>query len=146
MCLQRKKVQGVLTSAVRSVSKRVALHCIATPVLPLQCVFPHTMRPKQDNKLHSGLCQGQATCLLTRRLAQRPATDWGRHTAGPNALKTGHSKHTFTECHILPTQNDTKKIVVAPPPRPGDVPFGALPSNSVGAVHCRRQCNENRAF
>ena len=110
MCLQMKKVQGVLTGAVRSVSKRLALHCIATPVLPLQRVFPHTMRPKQDRKLHSGLRQGQATRLSARRPAQRPATEWGRHTAAPNALKTGHFKETFTECHNLPTRYDTKKM------------------------------------
>ena len=110
MCLQRKKVHGVLRGVVCSVSKRLAVHCIATPVLPLQRVFPHTMRPKQDRKLHSGLRQGQATCLSARRPAQRPATDWGRHTTAPDALKTGHFKQTFTESSILPTRNDTKKL------------------------------------
>ena len=109
MCLQRKKVHGVLRGAVRSVSKRLAVHCIATPVLPLQRVFPHTMRPKQDRKLHSGLCQGQATRLLARRPAQRPATDWGRHTAAPDALKTGRCKQTFTHFNVLPTQYDREK-------------------------------------
>ena len=150
MCLQRKKVHGVLRGAVRSVSKRLAVHCIATPVLPLQRVFPHTMRPKQDRKLHSGLRQGQATRLSARRPAQRPATDWGRHTAAPDALKTGHFKQTFTESSILPTRNDTKKIAVAPPPWPGDAPFGASPgparSYSVGAGHFRPRCIENRHF
>ena len=105
-----EKVQGVLIGAVCSVSKRLALHCIATPVLPLQRVFPHTMHPKQDRKLHSGLRQGQATRLSACRPAQRPATEWGRHTAAPNALKTGHFKETFTECHNLPTRYDTKKM------------------------------------
>ena len=109
MCLQRKKVHGVLRGAVRSVSKRLAVHCIATPVLPLQRVFPQTMRPKQDRKLHSGLRQGQATRLSARRPAQRPATDWGRHTAGPDALKTGHCKQTFTDFNVLPTQYDREK-------------------------------------
>ena len=100
----KEKTQGVLIGAIHSVSKRLAVHCIATPVLPLQRIFPHTMRPKQDRKLHSGLCQGQATRLSIRQPAQRPATEWGRHTATPNALKTGHFKETFTECHNLPTR------------------------------------------
>ena len=39
-CLQKKKVQGVLIGTVRSITKRLALQCIATPVLPLQRVFP----------------------------------------------------------------------------------------------------------
>ena len=110
MCLQMKKVHRVLRGAIRSVSKRLALHCIATPILPLQRIFPHTMRLKQDRKLHSGLHQGQVTRLSARCLAQRPATEWGRHTATPNALKTGHFKETFTECHNLPTRYDTKKM------------------------------------
>ena len=110
MCLQRKKVHGVLRGAVRSVSKRLAVHCIATPVLPLQRVFPQTMRPKQDRKLHSGLRQGQATRLSARRPAQRPATDWGRHTAAPDALKTGRCKQKFTEFNVLATQYDTEKM------------------------------------
>ena len=70
MCLQRKKVQGVLTGAVRSVTKRLALHCIATAILHVQRVFPHTANKKQDKKLHSGLRQGQATRLSVRRSAQ----------------------------------------------------------------------------
>ena len=150
MCLQRKKVYGVLRGAVCSISKRLVVHCIATPILPLQRIFPHTMRPKQDRKLHSGLRQGQATRLSARHLVQRPATDWGRHTAAPNALKTGHFKQTFTESSILPTRNDTKKIVVAPPPWPGDTPFGASPSPvrsySVGPGHFHPRCIENCAF
>ena len=150
MCLQREKVHGVLRGAVHSVSKRLAVHYIATPVLPLQHVFPHTKRPKQDRKLHSGLCQGQPTCLSARRPAQRLATDWGRHTAAPDALKTGNFKQTFTESNILLTRNDTKKIAVVPPPWLGDAPFGALPgpvrSYSVGAGHFRPRCIENRAF
>ena len=105
--MQRKKLQGVLTGAVRSVSKRLAVDCIATPVLPLQRVFPHMMRPKQDRKLHSGLCQGQAT----RRPAQRPASDWGRHTAAPDALKIGRCKQTFTHFNVLPTQYDREKKI-----------------------------------
>ena len=99
----KKKVHGVLRGAIRSVSKWLAVHCIATPVLPLQRVFPHTMRPKQDRKLHSGLRQGQATRLSACRPAQRLATNWGGHTAAPNALKTGHFKQTFTKSNILPT-------------------------------------------
>ena len=146
----KEKVHGVLRGAVRSVSKRLVVHCIPTLVLPLQCIFPQTMRPKQDRKLHLGLCQGQATRLSARRPAQRPATDWGQHTAGPDALKTGHFKQTFTESNILPTRNDTQKIAVAPPPWPGDAPFGASPnpmrSYSVGAGHFRPRCIENRAF
>ena len=109
MCLQRKKVHGVLRGAVRSVSKRLAVYCIATPVLPLQRVSPQTMRPKQDRKLHSGLRQGQATRLLARSPVQRPATDWGRHTAAPDALKIGHCKQTFTDFNVLPTQYDREK-------------------------------------
>ena len=138
-CLQRKKVQGVLTGAVRSVTKRLALHCIATTVLPMQRVFPHTANQKQDRKLHSGLRQGQAMRLSARRPAQRPATDWGRHTAAPNALKTGHFKQTFTDCNILPTRYDTKKMHW--PLRQGQAmhPFGASPGPargySVGAGH-----------
>ena len=88
--------------------------------------------------------------LSARRPAQRPATDWGRHIAAPDALKTGHFKQTFTESNILPTRNDTQKIAVAPPPWPGDAPFGASPgparSYSVGAGHFRPRCIENRAF
>ena len=108
-CVYKGKVQRVLTGAIRSVSKRLVVYCIATPVLRLQRVFPHTMRPKQDRKLHLGLCQGQATRLLARRPAQRPATNWGRHTAAPDALKTRHFKQTFIERNILPTRNDTKR-------------------------------------
>ena len=109
MCLQRKKVHGVLRGAIRSVSKGLAVHCIATPVLPLQRVFPHTMCPKQDRKLFSGLCQGQAMRLSARRPAQRLASHWGRHIATPDALKTGHSKQTFTNFNVLPTQHDKEK-------------------------------------
>ena len=109
MCLQRKKFHGVLRGAVCSVSKRLAVHCIATPVLPLQCIFPQTMHPKQDKKLHSSLRQGQATRLSARRPAQRPARHWGRHTAAPDALKTGHCKQTFTNFKVLPTQYDREK-------------------------------------
>ena len=105
-----EKVQGVLTGAVRSNSKQLALHCIATPILPLQRISPHTMHLKQDRKLHSGLRQGQATRLSARRLAQRSATEWGRDTGAPNALNTGHLKETFIECHNLPTRYDTKKM------------------------------------
>ena len=111
MCLQRKKVHGVLRGAVRSVSKRLAVHYIATLVLPLQRVFPHTMRPKQDRKLHSGLRQGQATRLLAHRLAQRAATRWGRHTSAPDALKTERCKQTFTHFNVLPTQYDREKKI-----------------------------------
>ena len=109
MCLERKKVHGVLRGAVRSVSKRLAVHCIATPVLPLQRVFPQTMRPKQDRKLHSGLCQGQAMRLSAHHPAQRPARHRGRHTASPDALKTGHCKQKFTNFKVLPTQYDRGK-------------------------------------
>ena len=123
-------MQEVLRGAVRSVSKRLAVHCIATPVLPLQRVLPHMMRPKQDRKLHSGLCQGQETRLSARRLAQRPATDWGRHTAALDALKTGHFKQTFTESNICQHEMIAKKNAVAPLPRPGDAPFGALPGRA----------------
>ena len=88
--------------------------------------------------------------LLARRPAQRPATDWGRHTATPDALKTGHFKQTFIERNILPTRNDTKKVAVAPVPWPGDAAFGASPgpvrSYLVGAGHFRPQCIENCAF
>ena len=120
MCLQRKKVQGVLTSAVRSATKRLALHCIAAPILPMQRVFPHTANQKQGRKMHSSLYQGQAMRLSARCPAQRPATDWGRHTAAPNALKTGHFKQTFTDFNILPTRYDTKNAL-APLPRPGNM-------------------------
>ena len=109
MCLQRKKVHGVLRGTVRSVSKRLAVHCCATPALPLQRVFPQTMRPKQDKKLHSGLRQSQATRLSARRPAQRPASHWGRHTATPDVLKTGHCKQKFTKFIVLPTQYDREK-------------------------------------
>ena len=112
-CLQRKKVQGVLTGAICSVTKLLALHCIATAILPMQRIFPHTANQKQERKIHSSLCQGQAMRFLVHRPAQRPATDWGRHTAAPNALKTGHFKQTFTDLDILPTRNDTKKCIGA---------------------------------
>ena len=109
-CRRRKKVQEVLTSAVRSVTKRLALHCIATAVLPLQRVFPHTIRLKQGRKLHSGLRQGQVMRLSARRPAQLPTTNWGQHTAAPSALKTGHFKQSFIDCNILPTRYDNKKL------------------------------------
>ena len=67
------------------------------------------MRPKQDRKLHSGFRQGQATRLSGRRPAQPPATDWGRHTAGPDALKTGRCKQTLTDFNVLTTQYDREK-------------------------------------
>ena len=187
MCLQRKKVQGVLRGAVRSVSKRLAVHCIATAVLPLQRVLPHTMRPKQDRKLHLGLHQGQATRLSVHRPAirwgrytaianamktmhfkktlrdfnilptrcdtknlhwrlrqgqatrlsarcpaQRLASDWGRHTAAPNALKTRRCKQKFTDFNVLSTQYGTEKKGSAPPPRLGNAPFGVPPGPASG--------------
>ena len=49
------------------------------------------------------------TRLLARRPAQRPARHWGRHTAAPNALKTGHCKQTFTHFNVVPTQYDREK-------------------------------------
>ena len=109
MCLQRKKVHGGLRGAVCSVSRRLAVYYIATPVLPLQRIFPQTMRPKQDRKLHLGLRQGQAMRLSACRSAQRLTADWGRHTAGPDALKTGRYKQTFTDSNVLPTQYDREK-------------------------------------
>ena len=109
MCLQRKKVHGVLRGAVPSVCKRLAVHCIATPVLPLQRIFPQTMRSKKDRKLHSGLHQGQATRLSVRRPAPRPARHRGRHTATLDALKTRHYKQKFTDFNVLPTQYDREK-------------------------------------
>ena len=105
----KEKVHRVLRGVVRSVSKRLAVHCIATPVLPLQRIFPQTMRPKQDEKLHSSLRQGQATRLSARRPAQRPARHRGQHTAAPNALKTRRCKQTFTHFNVLPTQYDREK-------------------------------------
>ena len=57
-CLQRKKVQGVLTGVVCSVTKRLALHCIATSILSMQRIFPHIANQKQDRKMHSGLREG----------------------------------------------------------------------------------------
>ena len=64
-------------------------------------------REKENRRL----CQGQTTRLSARRLAQRPATDWGRHTTGPDALKTGRCKQTFTDFNVLPTQYDTEKKI-----------------------------------
>ena len=59
---------------------------------------------RYDTKnLHWRLRQGQAMRLSARRPTQRPTSDWGRHTAAPNALKTRHSKQTFTDFNILPT-------------------------------------------
>ena len=107
--------------------------------------FSHTQcaRNKTENCI-------QASAKARRRAFRRPATDWGRHTAAPDALKTGHFKQTFTESSILPTRNDTKKIAVAPPPWLGDAPFSASPdparSYSVGVGHFRPQCIENCAF
>ena len=109
-CLQRRKVQGVLTGVVRSITKRLALHCIATAVLPLQRVFPHTANQKQDRKLHSGLRQGQATRLSAHRPALRFAIRWGRYTAAANAMKTAHFKKTLTDFNILPTRYNTKNL------------------------------------
>ena len=83
------------------------MHCHRCFTLAMH--FPTHDMPKKDRKLHSGLRQGQATCLLAYRPAQRPATDWGRHTAAPNALKTGHSKQTFIDFNVLPTRYDTEK-------------------------------------
>ena len=88
--------------------------------------------------------------LSARCPAQRPATDWGQHTAAPDALKTRHFKQTFAKSNILPTRNDSQKNAVAPLPRPGDAPFGASSrlahNHSLGAGHFRPQCIENRAF
>ena len=109
----KEKVHRVLRGAVRSFSNWLAVHCIATPVLPLQRIFPQTMSPKQDRKLHLGLRQGQATRLSARRPAQRPARHRGWHTGAPNALKTGHCKQTFTDFKVLPAQYDKKKRIGA---------------------------------
>ena len=111
--LQRKKGKGVLTGAVCSINKRLALHCIATIILPMQRIIPHTANQKQDKKMHLGLRQGQATRLSARCPAQRLATDWGRHTTTLNALKIGHFKQTFTDFNILPARYDTKKCIGA---------------------------------
>ena len=70
--------------------------------------------------------------LLVRRVAQRPASDWGRHTTAPNALETGHFKQTFTDFHILPTRYDTEKGL-SPPPRPGNAPFSASSGPACGS-------------
>ena len=53
----------------------------------------------------------EATRLSVHCPAQRPASDWGWHTAIPNALKTRHSKQKFTEFNVLPTQYNTKKRI-----------------------------------
>ena len=47
----KEKVHGVLTGAVRSVSKRLAVHSIATPVITLQRVFPHDDAPETRQKI-----------------------------------------------------------------------------------------------
>ena len=69
--------------------------------------FGNTIRQR---KKAQRLCQGQATCLLVHRPAQHPARHWGRHTAAPDVLKTGHSKQKFTEFNVLATQYDTEKM------------------------------------
>ena len=147
---KEKKFTEFLRGAVCSVSKWLAVHCIATPTLPLQRVFPHTMHPKQDRKIAFRPLPRPDDAPFGAPSALAPATDWGRHTAAPDALKTGHFKQTFTESNILPTRNDTKKIAVAPPPWPGNAPFGTSPgparSYSVGAGHFCPRCIENRAF
>ena len=88
--------------------------------------------------------------LSARHPARRAAIDWGRHTAAPDALKTGHFKQIFIESNILPTRNDNEKNAVAPLPRPGDAPFGASPglarSYLVGAGHFRPRCIETAHF
>ena len=53
--------------------------------------------------------QGQATRLSAHRPAQRAASRWGRHTAAPDALKTGGCKQTFTHFNVVPTQYDREK-------------------------------------
>ena len=68
--------------------------------------FGNTIR--QRKKIRR-LRQGQATRLSVRRPAQRPASHWGRHTAAPDALKTGHCKQKFTEFIVLATQYDREK-------------------------------------
>ena len=41
------------------------------------------------------------------------ATQWGRHTAAPNALKTVQFKETFADFHTLPTLYDTENCIHA---------------------------------
>ena len=94
----KEKSSRSLRGAVRSVSKRLVVHCIATPVFPLQCIFPTDDAPEnKTEKLHLGLRQGQAMRLSARCPAQRPARHRGRHTAAPDALKTEHCKQKFTD-------------------------------------------------
>ena len=69
-------------------------------------VLPTQYDTEKENRR---LRQGQATRLSAHRPAQRAASRWGRHTAAPNALKTGHCKQTFTTFKVLPTQYDTEK-------------------------------------
>ena len=51
--------------------------------------------------------------LSARHPAQRPASDWGRHTATPNTFKIGKLKPSFTDFHTLPTQYDEAKCMRA---------------------------------
>ena len=44
-----------------------------------------------------------------RRPAQRLASDWGRHIAAPNALKTGRCNQKFTDFNVLSTQYGIEK-------------------------------------
>ena len=69
-------------------------------ILPTRC---------DTKNLHWRLRQGQATRLSARRPAQRLASDWGRHTTAPNALKTGRCKQKFTDFNVLSIQYGTEK-------------------------------------
>ena len=70
-----------------------------------------TVQRQTSSERYVCLSQGQAKRLLAHHPAQRPASHWGRHTASPDALKTRHSKQTFTDFDVLPTQYDRDKKI-----------------------------------
>ena len=79
----------------------------------MQRAFPHTANQKQKRKMHSGLCQGQATRLLVFCPAQRLASEGGRCIAVTNALKIGKFKPSFVDFHTLPTWYNAIKCIEA---------------------------------
>ena len=51
--------------------------------------------------------------LLVHRPAKYAASQWGRYTSAPDALKTAHFNETFMDFHTLATGYATEKCIDA---------------------------------
>ena len=71
--------------------------------------FSHFSNMIRWRKMNWRLLQGQATRLS----AHLPATWWGWGTSTPDALKTTHSKQTFTDIHTLAIWYSAEKCIDA---------------------------------